>query len=56
MYFQKMKLKKKKSHFEEELGKNRNKANELWKTLKSLGLRLDKTSKRKIYLKKDGTI
>ena len=37
MHLQKMILKKKKSYFEEELGKNRNKPEEL-KTLKSLGL------------------
>ena len=38
MHLQKMILKKKKSHFEEELVKNRNKPKELWKTLKSLDL------------------
>ena len=38
MHLQKMILKKKKSYFEEELGKNMNKPKELWKTLKSLGL------------------
>ena len=32
MHLQKMILKKKKSYFEEELGKNRNKPKELWKT------------------------
>ena len=31
-YLQKMILKKNKSYFEEELGKNRNKPKELWKT------------------------
>ena len=34
MHLQKMILKKKKSYFEEELGKNRNKPKELWKTSK----------------------
>ena len=38
MNLQKMILKKKKSYFEEELGKNMSKPKELWKTLKSLGL------------------
>ena len=38
MHLQKTILKKKKSYFEEELGKNRNKPKELWKTLNSLGL------------------
>ena len=49
-------LKKKKSYFEEELGKNRNKPKELWKTLKSLGLSSDKARQSKIYLNKDGAI
>ena len=49
-------LKKKKSYFEEELGKNRNKPKELWKTLKSLGLSSDKARQSKISLKKDGAI
>ena len=40
--FQKMILKKKKSYFEEELDKNRNKPKELWKALESLGLSSDK--------------
>ena len=49
-------LKKKKSYFEEELAKNRNKPKELWRTLKSLGLSLDKTRKPNFFFKKDGTI
>ena len=49
-------LEKKKSYFEEELGKNRNKPKELWKTLKSLGLSSDKARRSKISLKKDGAI
>ena len=49
-------LKKKKSYFEDELGKNRNKPKELWKTLKSLGLSSDKTRQSNISLKKDGAI
>ena len=56
MHLQKMILKKKKSYFEEELSKNRNKLKELWKTLKSLGLSSDKTRHSKIYLDKDGAI
>ena len=42
MHLQKMILKKKKSYFEEELDKNRNKPKELWKALKSLDLSLEK--------------
>ena len=49
-------LKKKKSYFEEELGKNRNKPKELWKTLKALGLSSDKARQSKISLNKDGAI
>ena len=47
---------KKKSYFEEELGKNRNKPKELWMSLKSLGLSSDKARQSKIYLMKDGVI
>ena len=36
MYLQKMILKKKKSYFEEELGKGRKKPKELWNTLSHL--------------------
>ena len=49
-------LKKKKSYFEEEVGKNKNKPKELWKTLKSLGLNWDKARQSKIALNKDGAI
>ena len=56
IHLQKMILKKKKSYFEEELGKSRNKSKELWKTLKSLGLSSDKARQSKISLNKDGTI
>ena len=56
MHLQKMILKKKKSYFEEELGKNRNKPKELWKTLKSLGLCSDKARQSKISLNRDGAI
>ena len=56
MHLQKMMLKKKKSYFEEELGKNRNKPKELWKTLKSLGLSSDNVRLSKISYKKDGAI
>ena len=45
MHLQKMILKKKKSYFEQELDKNRNKPKELWKALKSLGLSSDKARK-----------
>ena len=56
MHLQKMMLKKKKSYFEEELDKNRNKPKELWKTLKSLGLSSGKPRQSKISLKKDSAI
>ena len=56
MHLQKMILKKKKSYFEEDLGKNRNTPKKLWKTLKSLGLSLDKARQSKISLMKDGAI
>ena len=56
MHLQKIILKKKKSYFEEELDKNRDKPKELWKALKSLGLNSDKGRKSKIFFKKDGAI
>ena len=56
MRLEKMILEKKKSHLEEEQGKNRCKSKELWKTLKSLGLSSGKPRQSKIYLKKDGAI
>ena len=56
IHLQKMIPKKMKSYFEEELGKNRNKPKELWKTLKSLGLSSDKARQSKISLNKDGAI
>ena len=49
-------LKKKKSCFEEELRKNRNKPKEIWKTLKSLGLSSGKAMQSKVFLKKNGAI
>ena len=49
-------LKKKKSYFEEEVGKNNNKPKEPWKTLKSLGLNSDKARQSKVALNKDGAI
>ena len=49
-------LKKEKFYFEEELGKNRNKPKELWKTLKSFGLSSDKATRSKISLIKYGAI
>ena len=52
MHFQKMILKKKKSYFQEELGKNRNKPKELWNTLKSLGLSSEKQNNQKFLLRK----
>ena len=42
MHLQKMILKKKKSYFEEELDRNRNKLKKLWKALKSHGLSSNK--------------
>ena len=56
MHLQKMILKKKKSYFEEHLGKNRNTPKKLRKTLKSLGLSSDKARQSKISLMKDGAI
>ena len=56
MHLHKMILKKKTFYFEEELGKNRNKPKELWKTWKSLSLSSDKARQLKISLKKDGAI
>ena len=56
MHLQKMILKKKKSYFKEELGKNRNKPKELCNSLKSLGLISDKARQSKISLNKDGAI
>ena len=49
-------LKKKKSYFEEDLGKYRNTPKKLWKTLKSLGLSSDKARQPKFFLMKDGAI
>ena len=46
---QKMILKKKKSYFEEELEKSRNKPKVLWKTLKSLGLSSGKAKEIKNF-------
>ena len=56
MHLQEMILKKKISYFEEELGTNRNRPKELWKTLKSLGLNSEKAKQSKSSLKKDGVI
>ena len=56
MELQKIILKKKKSYFEEELAKNRNKPIELQKALKSLGPSSDKARRSKNSFKKDGTI
>ena len=56
MHLQKMTLKKEKSYFEEELGKDRNKPKELLKTLKSFGLSSDKARQSKISLNKNGAI
>ena len=54
MHLQKMILKEKKSYFEEELDKIRDKPKELWKTLKSLSS--DKSRQSKIFLNKNGAI
>ena len=56
IHLQKMILKKKKSHFEKELARNRNKPKELWKVLKSFDLISNKARKSKINRKKDGAI
>ena len=56
MQLQKMILMKKKSYFEEELGKNRSKPKELWKALQSLCLNSSKAQKSKISLTKHGAI
>ena len=56
MHLQKVILKKKKSYFEEELGKDRNKPKERLKTLKSFGLSSDKARQSKISLNKNGAI
>ena len=56
MHLQKTMEKKKKSYFEEELDKTRNKPKELWKTLKSLGLSTDEARQSKNSLKRDGAI
>ena len=50
MHLQKMILKKKKSYFEEELGKNRNKPKELWKTLSHSILARTKQGNQKFLL------
>ena len=55
-HLQKMIMKEKKSYFEEEPGKNRNKPKELWKTLKSLSLTSDKAKQSKISIKAYGAI
>ena len=52
MHLQKMILKKKKSYFEEELRKNKNKPKELWITLKLLSLSSNKTRQSKLLLRK----
>ena len=56
MHLEKMILQKKKYYFEEELGKNRNKLKELWKTFKSPGLSSDNARQSKISFKKVGDI
>ena len=56
IHLQKMILKKKKSHFEKGLARNRNKPKELWKALKSFDLISNKARKSKINRKKDGAI
>ena len=56
MHLQNIILKKKKSYFEKELGKNRDKLKEFWKSLKSLSLSSDKARELKISFMKDGAI
>ena len=56
MALQKAISKKKKSFFQEKIEKNANNSKELWKTLKSLGMKSSKVNQSKIALENDGTI
>ena len=56
MVLQKAISKKKKSLFLEKIEKNANNSKELWKALKSLGMKLGKVNQSKIALKNDGAI
>ena len=56
MALQKAISKKKKSFFQEKIEKNANNSKELWKALKSLGMKSGKVNKSKIDLKNDGAI
>ena len=48
--------KKKKSFFQEKIEKNANSSKELWKALKSLGMKSDKENQSEIALKNGGAI
>ena len=52
MHLQEMILRKKKSCFEEEIGKNRNKPKELWKALEPLGLSSEEGDNQKFLLRR----
>ena len=56
MALQKAISKKEKSYFQEKIGKNTNNSMELWKNLKSLGMKSGKVNHLNIVLKKDGAI
>ena len=56
MVLQKATSKKKKSLFLEKIEKNANNSKELWKALKSLGMKSGKVNQSKIALKNDGAI
>ena len=56
MALQKTISKRKKSFFQEKIEKNANNSKELWKALKSFGMKSDKVKKSKIALKNDGAI
>ena len=49
-------FKKKKSFFQEKIEKSANNSKELWKALKSLGMKSGKVNQSKIALKNDGAI
>ena len=56
MALQKAISKKKKSFFQEKIEKNANNSKELWKALKSLGMKSGKVNQSKIALKSNGAI
>ena len=56
MAFQKALSKKKKYYFQEKIEENANDSKELWKVLKSLGIKLGNVNQSNISLKKNGVI